>query len=479
MKNNSSLAYNVSLVIGDFAALTAAFVVAYILRVSVSHVPISAHVQALTYINIIVSILPFWILMFALLGLYNARIHENRFAEFGRLIIGSAIGIMAVISYAYLANVTIFPARLVVLYGFLLTFLFVLVFRTIARGFRRQLFNYGIGINRVLLIGDTPLTIRLATAMAGTSSTGDHVVGIVGSKKHRLEHNTGFLLFPGFDDAVKGFDSDLPNTIIQTELFRDNEANEAILAFAQQHHIDYRFVPGNSELFAGNIDVELVHAIPMIAVHQTALVGWGRVVKRLADVVIAVLALIIASPVMLLTALLIKLSDGGPVFFRQARLTRYNRVFYAFKFRSNDVRYNGLSPEDAFRKMGKPELINQYRANGDCLPNDPRITRIGRFIRRNSIDELPQLFNVLRGDISLVGPRALVPSELAEYTRRHTILSVKSGLTGLAQVSGRRDINFDERRKLDVYYVQNWTFWGDIIILLRTLWIVLTHRGAQ
>jgi lipopolysaccharide/colanic/teichoic acid biosynthesis glycosyltransferase len=92
---------------------------------------------------------------------------------------------------------------------------------------------------------------------------------------------------------------------------------------------------------------------------------------------------------------------------------------------------------------------------------------------------LPQLFNVLRGDISMVGPRALVPEELAKYSRKHTILSVRSGLTGLAQVSGRRDISFDERRKLDIYYVQNWTFRGDLIILIRTVWIVLFHRGAE
>jgi undecaprenyl-phosphate galactose phosphotransferase len=164
---------------------------------------------------------------------------------------------------------------------------------------------------------------------------------------------------------------------------------------------------------------------------------------------------------------------------RQARLTRANRVFKVYKFRSHNTKYNGLSPEEAFKKMGRPELIQTYRANGDQLEDDPRVTAVGRFIRRTSIDELPQLFNVLKGDISLVGPRALVPEELAKYSKRHTILSVRSGLTGLAQVSGRRDISFDERRKLDIFYVQNWSFWSDLIILVRTVWIVLFHRGAK
>lgn len=342
------------------------------------------------------------------------------------------------------------------------------------------MFAFGKGLNSILVVGDSRLTPIVVGAIAAARRTqGDYVVGVVGGTKHPIEPNTGFLMFPSFDDAVQALEKSPPNTIVQTELFASNEQNSKILAYAQQHHIDYRFVPGNNELYVGNIEVELFHDVPMVAVHQTALVGWGRVVKRLTDIVLSIIALVVASPFMLITALLIKLGDGGPVFFRQPRLTRANRVFNVYKFRSNDIRYNGLSPEEAFRKMGRPELIEEYRQGGDQLENDPRITRVGRFIRKTSLDELPQLFNVLKGDISLVGPRALVPDELAKYSRRHTILSVRSGLTGLAQVSGRRNISFDERRKLDVYYVQNWTFWGDMVILIRTIWSVLFHRGAS
>ncbi|MBR3135247.1 sugar transferase [Candidatus Saccharibacteria bacterium] len=124
-------------------------------------------------------------------------------------------------------------------------------------------------------------------------------------------------------------------------------------------------------------------------------------------------------------------------------------------------------------------MIEKYRKNGDYLKNDPRITKLGKFLRSTSLDELPQLFNVLKGDISLVGPRALVPGELKDYGDRSLLLSVKSGLTGLAQVSGRRDISFDERRSLDLYYVQNWTFLMDIQILLRTVAVVLLRKGAK
>ena len=141
--------------------------------------------------------------------------------------------------------------------------------------------------------------------------------------------------------------------------------------------------------------------------------------------------------------------------------------------------YNGLSPEDAFTKMGKPHLIKKYRAGGDMIPNDPRISKLGKFLRATSLDELPQLLNVVKGDISLVGPRALVPGELHHYGDRSLLLSVKSGLTGLAQVSGRRDISFEERRALDLYYIQNWSIWLDLRIIFRTIGAVILCKGAK
>jgi lipopolysaccharide/colanic/teichoic acid biosynthesis glycosyltransferase len=197
------------------------------------------------------------------------------------------------------------------------------------------------------------------------------------------------------------------------------------------------------------------------------------------DLLVGGVLLLITSPFMLAIAIAVKLSGGGSIFFRQTRLTRYNHEFKVFKFRSQYAKYDGTTPEEAFAMIGKPGLAKTYRENGDYLADDPRVTPVGKFIRRTSLDELPQLFNVLRGDISLVGPRALIPQELAVYKKRHAILSVKSGLTGLAQVSGRRNISFDERRKLDLYYVQNWSFWGDIVIMVKTLWIVLFHKGAM
>jgi exopolysaccharide biosynthesis polyprenyl glycosylphosphotransferase len=478
MKNNAGLVYNVCLIIGDALAITLAFTIAYILRVSLTHQPLSADVGAHTYIRILTSLLPFWILIFGLLGLYNGRIYEKRFSELGRLLIGTFIGILFVISYSYITNTPIFPARLVTAYGFALAFLCVFLFRTVARGFRRSLFSYGIGINNILLVGDTKATQRMIDALSNTAVTGYRVLGVVGGVKHALNKDRPYHQYRSFKDAIGHLRNKQLHTIMQTELYPDTESNDAILTFAQENHVAYRFVPGNSELFVGKIEVDLFHAVPIIAVHQTALTGWGRVVKRLTDVFLGVLFIIITSPIMLVIAVAIKLS-GGPVFFRQKRLSRWANIVQIFKFRTLRAEYNGLTAEQAFEKMGRPDLMKNYLERGDSLEDDPRLTGLGRYLRRASLDELPQLFNVVRGDISLVGPRALVPEELDKSDQKNLILSVKSGLTGLAQISGVRDLSFEERRALDLYYVQNWSWWNDLVILTKTFWVVLFHKGTR
>lgn len=466
------------LVVGDFLALVAAFVIAYILRVSLSSRPIAEQVHASTYLEIFLVLLPFWILIFGLLGLYKNSIQEKRFSELGRLLVGSFIGLLFVISYAYAVNKVIFPARLVPVIGFGLGFLFLVIFRSFARWFRTKMFGLGIGITNLLVVGDTQAAQELVDVLKDWKLSGYRIVGVVGKNAPQNRAFAGLKTFPSFEDAVTKIRVDHIHSIVQTELYRSTERNDQILGFAQSHHISYRFIAGNGELFLGKLDVELFRSsLPVVAVHQTALFGWGRIVKRLFDLVFGGILLIIALPFMLIIALLLMLS-GGDVFLRQIRLTRYNHRFRVFKFRTFKKTYNGLSPEEGFKKMGKPELISEYRQNGDQLDHDPRISKLGGFLRRASLDELPQLFNVVKGDLSLVGPRALVPEELSVYQKRHTILSVKSGLTGLAQVSGRRSISFEERRRLDIYYVQNWSFWLDLTILVKTIRVVLGQRGA-
>jgi lipopolysaccharide/colanic/teichoic acid biosynthesis glycosyltransferase len=453
MKNNASFLYSLCLIFTDALALVAAFVSAYILRVTYGNTPVANPVSARTYLLILVALLPVWLLIFSLIGLYNRSIYEKRFSEFGRLFVGTVVGSLLIVGFDYFSNDVIFPAKLVPVYGMALTFVFLVLFRNVARIIRRSLFGRNLGISNVLIVGNTVATQELVKWLANPKVSGYRVVGIVGSD----EHFPKMKRFKTFKSAVESIGAKNIHSIMQTELFAEAGTNDEILTFAQNNHVAYRFIPGNSELFVGNIDVELFQSsIPMIAVHQTALIGWGRIAKRIFDLAVSLV---------------------GTIFFKQTRVTRYSKTFRIFKFRTHKKKYSGMSPEQAFAAMGKPELAEKYRKNGDQLAKDPRFSFIGRFLSRTSLDELPQLFNVLKGDISLVGPRAIVPEEINQAQAKNQIVSVKSGMTGFAQISGRRDLSFEEKRKLDLYYVQNWSFWLDITILIKTVRVVLSGRG--
>lgn len=467
MKHSASLLYSFILFVLDFIALIIAFTLAYVVRVKLDDRPLLEPISAGGYIGVVTLLLIFWLIIYALLGLYKSNVYENRFKEFSMLLMGSFIGILFLIGSEYVLNRAIFPARLVTVYGFMFAFLLTLLFRTIARGIRRFLFTQNIGIANVLIVGATDITAELAYQLADPR-LGYRVVGIVGDKRTSYENIDPKIQFKNFEEAAQHLKTTDVHTIVQTELFASDVRNDEIVAYAQEHHIAYRFVPGNSRLFVGSIEVNLFEGIPTISVHQTALTGWGRVVKRLFDLVFGALLIILLSPVLFIVWLILSTLGGGKPIYKQTRMSRFDNKIGLYKFRTISQGYNGLTPEEAFTKMGKPQLIKQYRDNGDYLDNDPRISRIGRVLRKTSIDELPQLFNVIKGELSLVGPRPLIPQEMDQFQKKNVILSVKPGVTGLAVVSGRKNIPFEERRKLDMYYVQNWSFWMDLVIISKT-----------
>jgi exopolysaccharide biosynthesis polyprenyl glycosylphosphotransferase len=464
---------------GDFLALVAAFVGAYFIRAQ-SNVPVAHPLNAHTYVYIFVGLLPFWILIFALLGLYNSNIYERRFSEFGRLLIGSFVGMLFVIFWNFLSVDPIFPAKLVPIYGMGLAFVFLVIFRNIARLIRTELFGFNIGLTHIALVGSNPMTRELVESLSNSRRSGYKVLAVVGDKRQVGKHD--IQTYQTFHQFLESGTDNL-HGIIQTELYADEARNAEILTYAQEHHVGYRFVPGNSELFVGNIDVELFrNAVPVIAVHHTALFGWGRVAKRVTDIILGGILLVISSPLWIVIALAVKLNDPtGPVFYKTKRLTRFGTTVQMLKFRSMYQKYWG-TPEEGFALMGRLDLLKKYRDNGDELPNDPRVTFVGRIIRATSLDELPQLWHVFHGELSLVGPRALDAFEIEQYAKKNLILSVKSGVTGLAVVSGRQGISFEERRKLDLYYVQNWSFWLDVVIMIKTVRVVLErllHKGKR
>lgn len=470
MKGRFSLLFTILLIIGDALAIVGAYSIAFILRVKISDTPIATAVAADTYLESLLILLPFVIIIFSITGLYRTVRNDSLLATVGKLLLGAFMAMLFMVFIDYFHPSVIFPAKKVPLYGLALS----VVLLTIERGFLylvRYLRNRSnVGLPSVLVIGDNE-TARLLVRDIERPSSSYRLQGVVGDG--RLKWTT----YKTFDEAVANF---LPNIIIQVTSAEKPKVDSKILAFAQKHYIDFKFVPSDVNDLSDHVEMELFMGdIPMMSVEPTRLIGWGRFVKRLFDIIISLLAIVILSPVFLLVYIAEKITDPhASAVFHQIRLTRGDQKFMLYKFRTQYAKYDGTTPEQAFKRMGRPELIKQYRDNGDFLDDDPRVTPIGRYLRRLSLDELPQLFNVLKGDISLVGPRALIPQELNKYEQKHKILNVKSGITGLAQISGRRDLPWEQRRKLDVYYVQHWSFALDIQILFKTVWQVFTSRGA-
>jgi len=460
------------LAIGDSFALLLSFTAAYILRVSIDSRPITSEINSLHFISYIVALLPFWIFILYSLGLYSRETYEYRPKEFGRLLIVAAIGILIMIAFSFFTSTPIFPAKLVAVYAFGISFLLLVSIRTIIKHIRLYLLDRGYGTLNIVIVGNSPATLSLSEYLNKNPRSGYVITGIVANNAYILPT----LESKKFSSLTLALKNSHPDVVMQTDTNRQEENYK----LAIDHHASYSYVSEYQALSSSRNTIEILGTLPVINVSTTPLIGHGRALKRVLDIFMGSLILLLALPFMLIVAIISKLAEPrAPIFFRQQRLSRYNRRVYIYKFRTVRPDVNGMSPEEAFEKLGKPELSKQYRDNGDQLEKDPRITPFGRFLRATSLDELPQLINVIKGDISLVGPRVLMPAELNQYPNKSLILSVKSGLTGLAQVSGRRNISFEDRRALDIYYVQNWSFWNDLVIIVKTFWVVLFHKGTR
>ena len=470
-----------ALVIGDIIAIVTSFLYAYLIRIHIDSRPYYFVANPGKFTLAIMTLIPVWIFVLFAFGLYSRKIilDRSRIPEIWRLAIASVIGVMSIISVDFFLDSNLFPVRPIALYAVLTNFISLVFIRSIIKAARKRILRKKIGLQKVLIIGDNINTSRLISNIVNFPEEGYRLVGVV-SRASLIPKDFRFLRFASLKKALE---NTKPDIIFQT----DEKKTEYVYKQAVDRHLYYYFVPTESSLSQHIGELELIGNTPVILVKSTPLIGGAKVTKRIMDIILGGLLFIIALIPMFIIWLIQKFIDPySPVIYSQTRLTRFNKKVKIYKFRSMKPEYSGLTPEEAFRKMKRMKLIDdskkmiqEYRKNGDYLENDPRITKFGDFLRKTSLDELPQLINVLKGDISLVGPRALIPGELKNYGDRSLILSVKSGLTGLAQVSGRRDISFAERRALDIYYVQNWSVRFDIQILVRTIGAMITGKGAK
>ncbi len=479
MRVRNNVFYSLALVAADFFILLLAFGIAYVVRVQFDPRPLLTPVYAQEFFISFISVAPLWIIVLASLGLYDKNIRSRRTSEIIKLFIGSFIGILLIIGYSFVSGQAVFPARLVAVYAFVGSFVLLVVERSFIHSFRGWLLKNGRGMHRLLVIGNSEATRDVIQQLSQTSRTGYHISAVAGPKKI-LPGGLSAAHYTNIDRALGVVKQLHITAIIQTELYEDQEKNQRILAAAQTNHIDYSFIPSEAEFYSGKNTVDVFLGYPMISVSQTPLIGWGEVAKQVFDAIVGVLAFILMSPLLLLLMLLQKILNPGPIFYKQKRLSRYSDSFELFKFRSMRDRPTAhLDAADEFRAMGREDLANEYELHRK-VKNDPRISRFGKFLRRTSLDELPQIFNVLRGNLSLVGPRPILPQEMKLVKGKASLLhSVKSGVTGLWQVSGRSDLSFNKRVELEMYYAQNWSFWLDIKILVKTVRVVFRRSGAE
>lgn len=376
-------------------------------------------------------------------------------------------------------------ARGVFVLDFLIALASFQIVRLLVRSAQKFFRQRGINLIPTLVVGRGPEAAFCIKEMRERRSLGYRVIGVVESGSLGSDVPTTYEGVPVISDLAH-----LPEAI------RESGANEVIIADSQvngdalfdvmmscgrRRGVEFRIAPSLFNCLPSKTEVDQIGALPMVRLFREPLSDFARGSKRISDIVIASFTLALLSPFWLLIALLIKFDSKGPVFYAQERVGMDGRIFVVYKFRTMRVD----SDSEVHREYQRKFIAGHAEANvGDAkrpaykLRNDPRITHVGRVLRRFSLDEVPQLFNVLLGDMTVVGPRPPIPYEVEAYELRHRKrLDMKPGLTGLWQVSGRNRLPFEEMVKLDLFYIENWSLLFDLKIILRTVMVMLRGDG--
>jgi len=461
----------------DFFLSFSAFLAAYKLRLITDLIPgiqIPADISQFPtwneYIEFSLYSCLVLILIFAVNHMYALKNTISISKEITKLFYLCMIWFAVILAYFFVIREIPF-SRLVFGYSFAFSLIALCTGRIIIRIIQIVLLKKGIGRRNVLIIGDNRLSTYIYDALKKEKSL--RFVGILDSIKKSVKK--GKLKIIGrirdFKDIAKKRKVD---EIIQTKS-NDKELDPLkILHFCEQNQISYSFIPDLLQLHIKNIDIKTVSDLPIISLKPTPLDGWQRVIKRGFDILGATIGLVLFSPFLILIAIAIKIDSKGNILFKYLddgspvkRVGQEGKLFRFYKFRTmkpntHNLRYTKLAHLD-IRKDSPMVKIKK----------DPRVTKVGKFLRKFSLDELPQFWNVLKGDMSLVGPRPHFPEEVDNYKPyQKFVLTIKPGITGLAQISGRSDLNFDEEFQYDSSYIKNWSLWQDIKIIAKTPFVM-------
>ncbi|HET9494767.1 MAG TPA: sugar transferase [Chloroflexia bacterium] len=467
----------------DGVLLVVSFVIAYWLRYELqvgrdvipeSFLPLSAFT---TYIAAFAAIT---LVTFHMRGLYALPRGASWFEHMR--IIGSAalIGVAALTLGALLLN-PVLPSRMLFVLLWLCTLAVFAAERFAYRALRTALWRRGINIRQAIVVGSGTAGQRIMKDIVERPEFGYTLVGYVSDATNNprspewripVKPRNGELRRLGsLKDVNRVIEQQGPHEVIVALPATHHSQILSVMDSCRQYGVEFKLVPDLFEMRFNEVSIDALNGVPLIGVKDVALRGFNFFIKRVLDVVLALLALLLAAIPMIVISAIIKLTSPGPVLFRQPRVGKDRKVFVCYKFRT--------MYEDAEER--KRELWHLNEANGPMfkIKNDPRRTPVGRVLRKTSLDELPQLFNILKGEMSWVGPRPATVDETAQYDEWHMKrLEVLPGLTGLWQVSGRSDLPFDEMVKLDLYYAENWSLLFDLAIIVRTIPVVLKSEGA-
>ncbi len=468
----AELLFNLLSIPVDLISIIAAGVVSFYVRSNVERVehyvgPVSFQLSLHQFLVVVLWMAPILIALFTFLGLYNLKGTRRFMSELGRIAMGTSLGLLVVV-LLFFFNQTIFPSRFIILATWFFSTIFVLIGRYILKKFQGALFLKGYGLHRLLIIN-------------GAATEADAIMRILRDPQY------GYKVIAELDysaDAVRRIE----------ELYAEKHFDELMLAnphlpqevsaelvdLARKKGLQFSFVPNLFEVQRNVIELGNFSGIPVISLKNSPLDGWGKVIKRSFDIISSLGCIIITLPIYIAVFLAVRLDSKGPAIYKQIR-GGYNKDFAFYKFRSMHTHLSdgdGYGGEEALKlreELWKKNTRGGYESPFLKIKNDPRVTRVGKIIRRTKLDELPQFWNVLFGDMSMVGPRAHMLSEVERYRESHRrIFSIKPGIFGMSQNAQMLwpDLPFDEEIKINTFYIENWSLWLDIKILAKSFYLL-------
>jgi len=469
------LVFRIVLIVSDILMIGLAFRLTYWIRFDLSinlfQEDALSSIQYYQYLTLI--FIPLWISLFAFHGLYQKKNLLGGIQEYDKIFRSSTIAILVIIIIGFLIP-DMLIARGWLLLAWPLTFIIPAVSRFVLRRFVYHLRKYGYFLTPTIIVGGNAEGRWLAEQLLSWRTSGLLLIGFVDEKVRPGTNLFRNLYSLGTVDQLNGIIQkyNIGELILATSAISSrNKQMEIFKKYGVSGEVNVRMSSGLYEIITTGLSVSEFAYVPFITINKARLTGWDEAAKMVLDYLITIPGLILISPLLLLIGIAIKLDSPGPIIHRREVMGINGIKFFAYKFRS--MHTNGDEILDA-----RPELKAELEYNHK-LKNDPRITRIGHFLRKSSLDELPQLFNVLRREMSLVGPRMISPAEVEKYDQWDiNLLTVRPGITGPWQVSGRSDISYEERVQIDMYYVRNWSIWLDLQILIQTIPAVLKSDGA-